>query len=56
MPGTPVDSRFDPDGEYVRRYVPELAGVEGGQAHRPWRLAQVKYLPPLDGVEQVGWI
>jgi deoxyribodipyrimidine photo-lyase len=21
--------RFDPEGEYVRRYVPELAGIEG---------------------------
>jgi deoxyribodipyrimidine photo-lyase len=30
--------RFDPDGEYVRRYVPELAGVEGGAVHHPWHL------------------
>jgi deoxyribodipyrimidine photo-lyase len=30
--------RFDPDGEYVRRYVPELAAVEGGTAHAPWKL------------------
>jgi len=30
--------RFDPDGEYVRRYVPELAAVEGWDAHEPWRL------------------
>ena len=27
--------RFDPDGDYVRRYVPELAGVEGGAVHDP---------------------
>jgi deoxyribodipyrimidine photo-lyase len=32
--------RFDPDGAYVRRYVPELAGVEGAAAHEPWKLAQ----------------
>ncbi|GAA2651702.1 deoxyribodipyrimidine photo-lyase [Nonomuraea recticatena] len=30
--------RFDPDGEYVRRYVPELAGLPGGLVHEPWRL------------------
>jgi deoxyribodipyrimidine photo-lyase len=30
--------RFDPRGAYVRRYVPELAGVEGGSVHEPWRL------------------
>jgi deoxyribodipyrimidine photo-lyase len=30
--------KFDPAGEYVRRYVPELRGVEGKQVHQPWRL------------------
>jgi deoxyribodipyrimidine photo-lyase len=30
--------RFDPDGEYVRRYIPELAGVAGRAVHEPWRL------------------
>jgi deoxyribodipyrimidine photo-lyase len=30
--------RFDPDGGYVRRYVPELAGIEGDAVHQPWRL------------------
>jgi len=28
--------RFDPDGGYVRRYVPELAHLPGGAAHEPW--------------------
>jgi deoxyribodipyrimidine photo-lyase len=28
--------RFDPDGRYVRRYVPELAHLEGSAAHTPW--------------------
>jgi len=28
--------RFDPDGEYVRRWVPELAALPGKSAHRPW--------------------
>jgi deoxyribodipyrimidine photo-lyase len=30
--------RFDPDGDYVRRYVPELEGVEGAAVHEPWKL------------------
>jgi deoxyribodipyrimidine photo-lyase len=30
--------RFDPKGEYVRRYLPELESVEGKAAHEPWRL------------------
>jgi len=31
--------RFDPDGAYVRRYVPELAHLEGKAAHEPWKHA-----------------
>jgi deoxyribodipyrimidine photo-lyase len=30
--------RFDPRGDYVRRWVPELAEVEGAGVHEPWRL------------------
>jgi deoxyribodipyrimidine photo-lyase len=29
--------RFDPDGEYVRRWVPELAHLAGAAAHEPWK-------------------
>lgn len=29
--------RFDPDGEYVRRWVPELRHLPGAAAHEPWR-------------------
>jgi deoxyribodipyrimidine photo-lyase len=28
--------KFDPDGEYVRRYVPELRHLPGARAHTPW--------------------
>ncbi len=28
--------RFDPDGAYVRRFVPELAGLDARFVHRPW--------------------
>ena len=30
--------RFDPEGDYVRRWVPELRDVPGAAAHEPWRL------------------
>ncbi|MGO4661081.1 deoxyribodipyrimidine photo-lyase [Terrabacter sp. 2TAF16] len=29
--------KFDPDGAYVRRWVPELAHLPGGAAHEPWK-------------------
>ncbi|MCK6557029.1 DNA photolyase family protein [Candidatus Binatia bacterium] len=28
--------RFDPDGTFVRRWVPELAGLPTGWIHKPW--------------------
>ena len=34
--------RFDPDGEYVRRWVPELREVPKRWIHEPWKA------PPLD--------
>ncbi|KPI07501.1 Deoxyribodipyrimidine photo-lyase [Actinobacteria bacterium OK074] len=30
--------RHDPDGAYVRRWVPELASVPGRAVHEPWKL------------------
>ncbi len=30
--------RFDPRGDYVRRWVPELAELEGAAVHEPWKL------------------
>jgi deoxyribodipyrimidine photo-lyase len=42
-------SRFDPRGEYVRRYVPELAVIEDARVHRPWSRpdARIGYPPPI---------
>ena len=31
--------RFDPAGDYVRRWVPELAHLAGAAAHEPWAVA-----------------
>jgi deoxyribodipyrimidine photo-lyase len=44
--------RFDPDGGYVRRYVPELAEIEGPAVHTPWNLpaevrARLNYPEPI---------
>lgn len=30
--------RFDPQGRYIRRYVPELANLTDAQIHEPWLL------------------
>jgi deoxyribodipyrimidine photo-lyase len=32
--------RFDREGAYVRRYVPELAAIEGRAVHEPWKLRE----------------
>ncbi|MFF5446343.1 cryptochrome/photolyase family protein [Streptomyces sp. NPDC012888] len=32
--------RYDPEGTYVRRWVPELRGVAGGSVHEPWKLPE----------------
>ena len=29
--------RFDPEGDYVRRWVPELRHLQGSSVHEPWR-------------------
>ena len=30
--------RFDPEGSYIRRFVPELARVPAGRIHEPWTM------------------
>ena len=46
--------RHDPDGAYVRRYVSELAGVDGPAVHEPWSLPParrrgLRYPEPIVG-------
>jgi len=30
--------KFDPDGSYVRKYIPELSHLQGPEVHEPWLL------------------
>ncbi|MEV0124498.1 deoxyribodipyrimidine photo-lyase [Streptomyces sp. NPDC050703] len=49
--------RYDPSGDYVRRWVPELRGLAGGAVHEPWRLpaaqrARYDYPEPVVGLAE----
>jgi deoxyribodipyrimidine photo-lyase len=30
--------KFDPNGDYVRKYVPELRHLAGADVHEPWNV------------------
>lgn len=34
--------RFDSNGDYVRKYVPELAGIPDGRINEPWSLTPIE--------------
>lgn len=38
--------KFDPDGEYVRRFVPELKALDTRWIHEPWKAPQTLAYPP----------
>ena len=44
---TTQGKKFDPDGAYVRRWIPELAGIEGKAVHEPWLLDGHDYPAPI---------
>jgi deoxyribodipyrimidine photo-lyase len=39
--------RFDPEGDYVRRWVPELAAIKGAGVHEPGLRRPDDYPPPM---------
>ncbi|MHC6593257.1 cryptochrome/photolyase family protein [Arthrobacter sp. C152] len=39
--------KFDPDGRYLRQFIPELAGLEGKAVHEPWTAGIEGYPQPL---------
>jgi deoxyribodipyrimidine photo-lyase len=45
--------RFDPDGDYVRRHVPELESIAGKAVHQPWELGPLERLT-IDYPEPIG--
>lgn len=46
--------RFDPQGDYVHRWVPELAGLDAAHVHAPWQapVAPGAYPAPIADLEK----
>lgn len=49
--------KFDPDGAYVRQYVPELKNLPDKYLHKPWIApqdirAKIDYPEPVMGLEE----
>ena len=34
--------KFDPEGRFIRRYIPELAAVDNKYIHAPWKMGRVE--------------
>ncbi|MBT2207918.1 deoxyribodipyrimidine photo-lyase [Actinomadura sp. NEAU-AAG7] len=52
-------ARFDRGGDYVRRYLPELAELDARHVHHPWTLpddrrSALDYPPPISGYRTPG--
>lgn len=45
--------KFDPAGHYLRRFIPELAGLDAKAIHEPWRVGGIpEYPAPLVGLPE----
>lgn len=38
--------KFDPDGAFVRKWIPELSHLEGVRIHEPWEVEPARDYPP----------
>lgn len=38
--------KFDPDGAFIRRMIPELSDAPGRAVHAPWKFG-IRYVPPI---------
>ena len=47
-------AKFDPDGVYVKRWLPELAEVPSGHIHAPWEMTQPPKNYPSPMVDQAS--
>ena len=40
--------KFDPNGDYVRHWIPELAALDAKTVHQPWTLGMMNpYVEPI---------
>jgi deoxyribodipyrimidine photo-lyase len=46
--------RYDPDGEYVRKWVPEVAGFANHSIHGPWRRSRRNPQPGPEPIVDLG--
>jgi deoxyribodipyrimidine photo-lyase len=44
--------KFDPSGAYLRKFIPELAGLDGKAIHEPWKTEVADYPQPLVGLSE----
>jgi deoxyribodipyrimidine photo-lyase len=44
--------KFDPDGRYVKQWVPELRDLPAVQVHRPWETQAKDYPAPIVDLRQ----
>ena len=39
--------KFDPEGEYIKKYVPELKDLPAQYIYEPWKLDNINYPKPI---------